>query len=214
MDKKYFLKLLVLLSGNICAAFGVFLCTVSHKGVDPITVFLQGLTNTLNVSIGSAVLIFHGVLMIICFALDRKSIKFGTIFAVLSFSLSLNLFMTRYSLLSSFENTATAWIFIIVGIVFMGVGFSIGIFANIGYNTADVLLNILTLKTKLSFKLCKSTIDLCCTVFGIMLGGRFGIGTILCVLFVGSIYSKTLKSLEKTKEKTKKDQYILIKENY
>lgn len=211
MNKKYFLKLSLLLSGNIFAAFGVFLCSISHKGVDPITVLFEGIMNTFNVSIGVASLIFHSTLVVICYLIDKKSIKFGTIFSIISFSLCLNLFMTRYSLLTFFAQTKAAWVFLIFGIIFMGIGFSIGIFANIGYNTADIALNILTSKTKLNIKICKSIIDFTCATLGFILGGRIGIGTVLCVIFVGIIYSTTLNLLENTK--IKNEQFILINEN-
>ncbi|MFI3227611.1 MAG: hypothetical protein R3Y09_09395 [Clostridia bacterium] len=196
MDLKYFFKLSMLICGNIFAAFGVFLCTISNKGVDPITVLLQGIMNTFNVSIGLASIILHSTLIVICLLLDKKSIKIGTILAVLTFSLSLNTFMATHSYLSFVAQTPAAWLLLIFGIVFMGIGFSIGIFANIGYNTADALLNILSERTNFSIKLCKSLIDLSCFILGIILGGRFGIGTILCVVFVGIVYSATLKFLK------------------
>lgn len=199
MGKRYILKLIMLLIGNICAAFGIFLCCISGKGVDPITVVLQGLVNTLNVSLGGACLILHVSLILICLLIDRKSIRFGTLFSIASLALFLNIFMTQYSLLSALENTSVSWLFLALGIFFMGTGFSLGIFAGVGSNTADVVLRLLTDRTKLNLRSSKTLLDFTSTSIGFALGGTFGIGTILCILLIGPIYTTTLKLLEQTK---------------
>ncbi|MFI3238528.1 MAG: hypothetical protein R3Y47_10965 [Lachnospiraceae bacterium] len=200
MNTKYFMKLALLFLGNLSAAFGVFLCVASQKGADPITVLLDGIMKTCNVQIGIAVIILHTVLIIICSLFDRKSIKSGTIFSIFTFSISLNFFIANYLNLIIPKNIFLSWSLLLFGIVFMGVGFSVGIFANIGCNTADISLNILSTKTGLGIKTCKNILDLAYTLLGIILGGTFGIGTLLCVLLVGSVYSSTLQLLEKTKQ--------------
>ncbi|MFI3213978.1 MAG: YitT family protein [Lachnospiraceae bacterium] len=213
MDKKYFLKLAILLGGNICAAFGVFLCISSGKGADPISVLLNGLMNTFPVSIGIAVIILHGILMIICYIFDRKSIKLGTILSIISFSISLDLFMSQLTTFALLAHLSFPWFMLLFGILFMGIGFSLGIFANIGCNTADIALNILSSKTNFDIKKCKWILDATYTIIGVILGGTIGLGTILCVLFVGTVYSTTLKILEKNFKILEQEQLILVNEN-
>lgn len=220
MDKKYLLKLAILFCGNVCAAFGVFLCMASGKGVDPITVILDGLMSTFHLSVGMAVIIFNGTLMCICYMLDKKSVKLGTVFSILTFSLSLNLLIEYGMIFITVNHILVSWMMLLAGIVFMGIRFSIGIFANIGCNTADIALHILSSKSKLNIKICKWILDLCYTIIGIALGGKFGVGTILCVLLVGMVYSCTLKILEKTSVTLKKankvsgqESYVLVNEN-
>ncbi len=195
--KIYIQKVLILTLGNIVAALGVSLCALAGKGVDPLTVLYQGVCNVTGFEIGLAALSVNIFLLLICLVLDRTSIKSGTIISMVTFSMFLNFFFAHVGTVLSGRAPFLLWIYLMLGIVLMGVGFSTAIFAGVGPNCLDVVLGIVMDKTRFSMKICKSMVDFVSVALGVILGASFGMGTIFCVLLVGVIYAWNTSLLDR-----------------
>ncbi len=194
-SKSYIIKVIVLTLGNIVAAIGVSLCALAGKGVDPLTVLYQGICNITGFEIGLASLSVNIVMLIMCLIVDRRYVKSGTIISMFTFSIFLNYFINSIRTVFTGDTAIHSWMYLALGIILMGVGFSTCIFAGIGTNCLDVVLQILMDKTKLSMKRCKIIVDFTSAVLGVLLGAKFGIGTVLCVILVGVIYTYNTRLL-------------------
>lgn len=195
--KIYIQRVLILTLGNIVAALGVSLCALAGKGVDPLTVLYQGVCNVTGFEIGLASFSVNIFLLVICLILDRTSIKSGTIISMVTFSVFLNFFFEHIGTVLSGRAPFLLWIYLMLGIVLMGIGFSTAIFARVGTNCLDVVLEIVMDKTRFSMKICKSMVDFVSVVLGVLLGASFGIGTVFCVLLVGVIYTWNMSLLDR-----------------
>ena len=71
-----------------------------------------------------------------------------------------------------------------------GAGFATVVFPEMGPNCADILLEVLKDMAGIPMQYGKVSVDVCCTVLGFFMGGAVGLGTILCVLAMGPIYSR------------------------
>lgn len=188
---------LVLLLGNGIAALGIALCTIAEKGVDPLTVLYQGTGNVLDIDIGVAVVVVNLVLLLVCVLMSRSSLKFGTLFTIVTFSSMLSGFINTLMPIMGTDNNIVRWIYLIIGTIFMGIGFSTTMYAKVGPSVLDVLLGLLLDKVNVSVKVCKMGIDICSLTFGYLLGGTVGIGTVLAFLITGTVYDLNLKVLHK-----------------
>lgn len=187
----------ILLYGNTLAALGVTLGTIANKGVDPLTVVYQGVSNVCNVDMGVSSVIVNIVLLCICLLLDKKCIRIGTIFTVLTFSYLLSAFISALVPVLIPTSSFMEWLCLLLGIVLMGVGFSTSMLAKVGPSALDLLLEVVVAKTPVSLKVCKMSIDATSVVLGTILGGSIGLGTVVALLLLGTVYDINIKVVSK-----------------
>lgn len=187
----------ILLYGNILAALGVTLATIADKGVDPLTVVYQGVAKLCNVDLGASAVIVNIILLCICLLLDRKCIRVGTIFTVVTFSYLLSAFINLLVPIIIPSNGLMEWLCLLLGIILMGVGFSTSMLAKVGPSALDLLLEVVVAKTPVSLKVCKMTIDASSVIIGGLLGGSIGLGTVVAFLLLGTVYDINIKAVKK-----------------
>lgn len=181
-------QMMVWFVGLIVIQVGVALFLSLNLGSDPFTLFTQGVARALAVSPGTAnrllTLIFLGVL----FLLDRKQIKIGTFLCIIGAGIALDGVLKLLSplALSSYSLSIKIIIFMMACVI-VSIGFPILKSSEIGVAPNDLIYLALVKRLKKSYTIIRMSVDIIYMVLGMSLGGVIGIGTVLCVAFLGPL---------------------------
>lgn len=193
--KNYLTKVLIVAAGSIMMSVGIALYLNAGLGVDPLTVFTSGMAHMTGFTVGKASISIMIVLICILFFLDRKRIGLGTVLnaglvgILVDVFLSLE-FLKVHSLWASIAMLAVA-------AVLFGMGVGVYISAGLGEGAVDAVMVLVHNRVKINIRWVKIGLDICLLVFGALMGGKLGIGTIVGVLTTGPIVEQTLKVLNK-----------------
>ncbi|MDL2212136.1 hypothetical protein LJB88_04595 [Erysipelotrichaceae bacterium OttesenSCG-928-M19] len=174
-------KVAFLLCGYFLVALGISLGVVSNLGLSPWDVFAQGLGFTLNVNIGTAGIIISLTVMTLAM-LIKVLPGIGTLFNIFFIGIFTNLIVPN---LSTPPNFILCLLVNILGVICLALGSAMYLNAKTGAGPRDSLLLGVVHKTKISTKYIKPIIEGIVLVIGILLGGTFGIGTIIALLLMG-----------------------------
>ena len=182
------------------AALGILLTGVSIGffrrsmfGVDPYQCFANGLANVIPIRFGTLYMLVNLVQLAIVFFLNRRYIGISTL---------MNLFLLGYIVEFSDATLARLFgelqlpariLFLVIGVVVTCVAAALYYSADLGVSTYDAIpLYIASREPRLlgrtlPFKAVRVIADLICTLVGVALGARAGIGTVVTALFMGPL---------------------------
>lgn len=200
--KLWAIGLTQLLIGLIIAHLGVTLFLLSNLGTDTFTVFIQGLSKTVGLSIGTChviVLIILGTVMLIT---TRGYVKPGTVVCAFCGGWIIDFFMW---VLGGFINDTLPLflrlITLVLGLVILSLGMSIVICSNSGTGPNDLVAIILSdklnKKINIQFRYVRIGCDVFFVLLGFILGGKVGIGTILAAILTGPVVQFFLPRVSK-----------------
>ena len=89
------------------------------------------------------------------------------------------------------------FISLILGCFILAFGMTIVIKSEAGTGPNDLVGVVVSDKTKKPFGICRVIVDFSFVIIGVLLGGVFGIGTIVCAFLIGPIADKFLPISEK-----------------
>lgn len=192
-------------------ALGVFFLSLggmffscSGIGMDPLSVFYSGVANVLHVRLGTGTLIVGVVLLAILLFWDRKRIGIGTVAVVAFIGPLINV------LLDVFGYTAQGWAIKLIscgaGILSYGIGMACYLHSDLGCGPVDALMLHFEEKAPISLTLFKVGFDVLCVVLGALLGGVFGVGTVLAAFLSGPAMSAILRLLGDDPDADKKQK--------
>ena len=84
------------------------------------------------------------------------------------------------------------FISLILGCFILAFGMTIVIKSEAGTGPNDLVGVVISDKTKKPFGICRVLVDFSFVIIGVILGGVFGIGTIVCAFLIGPIADKFL----------------------
>ena len=192
--KETLVRLILLFIGLVIAHLGVTLFLLADSGADPFNVMIQGL-RLLVIKTGLFVPT-HGIVhMFICFLIilillivDRSYIKLGTIVCMFCGGPIIDFFTW---LLSGFKIgdavTPVKIVVLIIGCGILAFGMSIVIKSEAGTGPNDLVAVVISDKSKIRFAAVRIVTDVIFVLTGFLLGGKFGIGTIICAFLVGPV---------------------------
>ena len=188
------ISVVFLIVGLILFGLGEALLIAAGIGVSPWTVLGQGISNVLNLSIGKATF-FISLFVLLCWIPLRQIPGIGTILNVIIIATVLD-----YSLvyLPAPEQISLKLIQVIAGILITGFGGAIYLIANLGPGPRDGLMTGLQELTDLPIAWVRSGIELSVIIIGWILGGIFGIGTLLFALGIGPSVAASIYLLNTT----------------
>lgn len=167
---------------------GVALFLQCGLGSDPIGILCDGISRSLGIQFGNASLLYNLVMIILALLIAKKNMGAGTIiYAVFS-----GYFIDFYSWILTPLHLAEK-IFIIkilvylVGEVLFAFALALLIRFKLGMNALDALLYKIEEKTKIKYSMLRTGADFVYTVIGYLLSGVFGIGTVISILFTGTL---------------------------
>ena len=209
MIKKSFeevlIKIVILLGGLTIAHLGVTLFLLADLGADPFNVLVQGIYRTTselpwwplkshgNTHIAICFLIIAALLII-----DRSYIKIGTILCMLFGGPIIDAF--TYILSGPIGNINSLPPKILInglGCIILAFGMTIVIKSDAGTGPNDLVSIVLSDKLKKNFGVIRIIVDVSFVVIGLLLGGSFGIGTLICAFLVGPVANIFLPFNEK-----------------
>ncbi|WP_409227279.1 YczE/YyaS/YitT family protein [Gudongella sp. SC589] len=192
-------RLLKVVVGLFIFAVGIVLTINASLGVSPWDVFHQGVSRTVGITIGQTHIIM-GFLIIILDIYLGQAIGWATIMNMLLIGTFIDILMLN-NLVPVAQTPTIGLIMIIAGIAVQGLGFSVYISQGIGAGPRDGLMVVLTRRTGKSVRFIKSAIEASVVTIGIILGGSFGIGTIIMAFFGGVIFQRLFRLINFRVEK-------------
>ena len=207
--KETFLRLILLFVGLTIAHLGVTMFLLADLGADPFNVLVQGLFRGLD-SIGGWAFLSHGrVHIAVCFLIilvlllvDRSYVKLGTIVCMVFGGPIIDLFSLLlaplFAMVSSF---AVKLLLLALGCVILAYGMTIVIKSQAGTGPNDLVAVVISDKLGKKFGVVRVIVDFSFVAAGWLLGGVFGIGTLVCAFLVGPVAGIFLPINEKLIEK-------------
>jgi len=192
-------RIFMSLAGVIITAISVGAFKFAALGVDPFQTFMTGMDALIPIGFGTLYVIINAVLLLFALAFDRHYIGISTL---------INLFLLGYvvdftvHLLTVLIPEATIVIRVLsflLGFVFLCLGSSMYMTADLGVSTYDAIALVCTNKWKLGkFRYVRITTDIACILLGVtaflVSGGSanqissfLGIGTVLTAFFMGPL---------------------------
>ena len=160
---------------------GEGLLIVSFTGASPWSVLAQGISLNVNLSIGTITLLISIAVLILWIPLGQKP-GMGTIFNALIIALMIDLCIKFVPTPSNYFNQLSL---AIISVVIVGIGGGIYLVSNLGAGPRDGLMTGIQRVTGKPIALVRSIIEISVVLFGWILGGTAGLGTVIFALGIG-----------------------------
>ena len=192
--KKKRLKTRILLSaiGVFIMGFGMSVIEKLGFGTDPYTCLNNGLSLHTNISLGTWGLIVSGIIAIFVVILGAEKIGLGTLFNMVGFGYSIDLFRLIWKQVGLESITLpypfrVALLLLMLFIFILAV--SVYLAADLGCAPYDAAPEIISERTSLSFRIIRTIWDVSAVIIGALLGSEIGLTTLVCAFGVGSAAS-------------------------
>lgn len=194
MKKALFIRWIFFFFGLIILGLGVSLTIKGQRfGVGSWDVLHIGLFKQLGLSIGLWSIIMGIIVITIASIGLREFPRVGT-FANMIF---IGLFIDLFNWLIPTPNTLfIQLIAFLLGVILIATGSGIYISADLGAGPRDSFMLLIVKKASFSIAVARTIMEVVVAVFGFLLGGPLGVGTVLIAFAVGPIIQITLKYSE------------------
>ena len=194
----YFTRLIILFIGLTIAHLGVTLFIQTNLGSDPFNVLIQGISRMSGLSHGTAhQIVSFGILIVLIFV-ARSYIKAGTIICMFFGGPIIDFFTW---LLKGLINENLPFLLrilvLVLGCVILAFGMTLVIKSDAGTGPNDLVGLVISDKLNRPFGVCRVCVDVSFVVIGFLLGGTFGVGTVICAFLVGPVADRFLPISER-----------------
>lgn len=193
--REWLIRILILMIGLTIAHLGVTLFLLSELGSDPFNVLIQGLFRTLS-SLTERGFLTHGrvhiavslLIIQILLLTDRSYIKIGTVLCMVCGGPIIDFYTLLLTpLFEKIGSLPLRILVLAVGCVILAYGMTIVIKSDAGTGPNDLVAIVISDKLHRKFSVVRIIVDVCFVTVGWLLGGTFGIGTIICAALVGPV---------------------------
>ena len=177
-------KIIVIVAGSIIAAYGITLALYAGFGGATLAVLWQGISQTFHISMGMASFAVAVVMILFALFYDRKQIHIGTILYHVVYSVCVDLFANCH------VYSVYLWLNLLImllGIVLFAAGTGLYASASLGRGSYEALTFALAEKNNWQVKTVRMVLDALMVIIGVLLGGKFGICTVVTILISGPI---------------------------
>ena len=203
--REVILRLLIMTVGLFVANSGISLFIASELGSDPFNVFVQGLFRTIEktgvlpgLTHGTVFTVVCLLLIVIFLIVDRSYVKIGTVLCMLVGGMILDFWNPILTpLVSSAAALPARLAAIVIGCVLTACGMSIVIKSDAGTGPNDLVAVVISDKIHKKFSIVRICVDVAFVVIGYILGGTFGVGTIVAAFLIGPVAGFFLPRIEK-----------------
>ena len=202
--KEILLRVVILMVGLTIAHFGVTLFLLSDLGADPFNVLVQGVCRTAEnafhwgLSHGSIHRILCFLIILVLLIVDRHYVKIGTLRCMFCGGPIIDFF--TWILGDMLNSESPLWLRVVmlaVGCVILAFGMTVVIKSDAGTGPNDLVALVISEKANWRFGIVRICTDAAFTVVGFLLGGVFGVGTVICAFLVGPVADVFLPRNEK-----------------
>ena len=185
-------KIIIIVIGSVIAAYGITLALYAGFGGATLAVLWQGISRTFHISIGMASLIVAIVMIVFAFFYDRSQIHIGTILYQIVYSLCVDLFANAHVYSTHLWVNA---LIMLLGVMLFAVGTGFYAAASLGRGSYEALTFSLAEKNGWQIKVVRMILDI--VIAGVLLGGKFGICTIVTIIISGPVIQFTASKTKK-----------------
>jgi len=172
---------------------GEGLLLVSYTGASPWSVLAQGISNYVNLSIGT-ITFFISIFVIILWIFLNQKPGIGTFLNVIIIAVMIDVCLNYVSTPESFELKIFLAIF---AVLITGIGSGIYLIANLGPGPRDGLMTGLQKKTNFPIASVRAFLEISVVTIGWYLGGTVGVGTLLFAFGIGPCVALGLYIVDK-----------------
>ena len=190
-----FSTLLALVVGLWIFGTGEAVLIAAGIGVSPWTVLAQGITEQTSFTVGEATFIVSVCVLLLWIPL-REPPGIGTILNAILIALSIDV-MAPF--IPEQENLPNAIVQSAFGVMMVGIGSALYLTANLGPGPRDGWMTGVQKKTNWPIGRVRVGIEIIVLSIGILLGGTFGLGTIMFALGIGPAVAISLGITERWK---------------
>lgn len=187
-------KIIIIVIGSIIAAYGITLALYAGFGGATLAVLWQGISKTFHISIGMASLIVAIVMIVFAFFYDRSQIHIGTMLYQIVYSLCVDLFANAHVYSTHLWVNA---LIMLLGVMLFAVGTGVYAAASLGRGSYEALTFSLAEKNGWQVKTVRMILDIVMVLTGVLLGGKFGICTIVTIIISGPVIQFTASKTKK-----------------
>lgn len=188
MNKSEVMKKIIIIIGSIIAAYGITLALYAGFGGATLAVLWQGLSKTFDMTICMASLVVAIIMIIFVFFYDRSQIQIGTILYQIVYSLCVDLFTNVHVYAA---NMLINGLIMVLGVMLFSIGTGFYAAASLGRGSYEALTFSLAEKNNWQVKVVRMILDIGMVVVGVLLGGKFGLCTIVTIIVSGPIIQIT-----------------------
>lgn len=175
-------RLVQLIVGLVLFGVGIGLMLQSDLGAPPWDVLHQGLARRFGLTVGIWSIIVSLVVLLFWLPL-RERYGLGTLLNAVIIGAVIDVTAVVFPKATT---TEVAWVMLLGGVVLIGIASGLYIGANLGPGPRDGLMTGIA-KRGPSIRLTRAVIEIAVLTIGWILGGRFGIGTIVFALAIGPL---------------------------
>lgn len=191
MRRSYPVRLALLVLGTALTALGVCMMLQADIGLEPWSVFHQGLELTTGISFGMASSL-TGFIAIAAAVILGESFGIGTVVNIVLCGVLIDL-VNAAALIPRMTSIFSGVLMLFAGMVVLAVGTWLYMASELGSGPRDALTVALARKTKRSVGPCRVVMDCTVTALGYLMGGKLGLGTVIAAVFVGWIIDLTFR---------------------
>ena len=179
----------ILVIGEFIFGLGDSLLIAAGVGNTPWTVLAEGIADTTEVwTIGEATFLVSVAVMFLWIPI-KETPGIGTILNIIIIALTIHVMVP---ILPQPENPLVSILMASLGIVLVGIGSCMYLTANLGPGPRDGWMTGLQRTTGIPIGRVRIAIEASVLVIGVVLGGTFGIGTILFAVTIGPVVASCL----------------------
>ena len=197
-------RVLQLLIGLILYGVGCALTVQAGLGVDPWTVFAQGLSIHTGIGIGWITNIVGFLVLLLWIPLRQKP-GVGTVANILLVGTSMQVALWVFPPVSGFFAQLAV---LMAGILLVALASGLYIGARFGPGPRDGLMTGMNARLGWPIWLCRALVEVSVLVVGWLLGGTVGIGTILFAVLIGPLVHVALPLLDTRRQTVRAPQPV------
>ena len=175
-------RIIQLIIGLVLFGVGIGLMLQSGLGVPPWDVLHQGLARRFGLTVGLWSIIVSVVVLLLWLPL-RQPYGMGTLLNAIIIGVIIDL---TGAVIPAAGVTGVAWSMLLGGVVLIGIASGLYIGANLGPGPRDGLMTGIARRGP-SIRLTRAVIEISVLTLGAILGGTFGVGTIIFALAIGPL---------------------------
>ncbi len=184
-------KVARLMIGYFLYGLGIVLTVNANQGLAPWSVFHQGLSNQLHITMGVAIQVVGLVILVLDFIFGER-LGWGTIGNVVFIGTFIDLINLNHWIPVS-KNLAASYGMILVGLVVMALATYFYLSAQLGAGPRDGFMIAMTKRVNLSVGLIRNLIEVVVLIAGYFMGGSVGLGTLVMAILFGRFIQFTFK---------------------
>ncbi|MDO5440535.1 MAG: YitT family protein [Erysipelotrichaceae bacterium] len=187
-------KILICLLGCLMLGGGMGCLIRVGIGSDSLSCFYEGLSLKTNISVGTVSLLMNLLYCVVVFFLDKKKIGVSTFLFMIFGKYPIDFFYEHFF---TPDSLIVAILLDIVICLVIGVGCAVIIAADLGITAYDSLTLSTSEVLKKNYVVVRYIYDGAFLLAGILLGGTFGIATIIALIEIGPVFNYAKKILVK-----------------